>query len=71
MVAIAIVVATAWSLLVQMDLLILAIALVVILIGAELFTNAASRWFGRKLQLAEGAVKARCWPPWAPPCLRR
>ncbi len=38
-----------------MDLLILLIALVVILIGAELFTNGIE-WFGRSLQLAEGAV---------------
>jgi cation:H+ antiporter len=38
-----------------MDLLILLAAFVVILIGAELFTNGIE-WFGRKLQLAEGAV---------------
>ena len=38
-----------------MDILILGIALVVILIGAELFTN-GMEWFGRKLNLAEGAV---------------
>ncbi len=38
-----------------MDLLILFIALVVILVGAELFTNGIE-WFGRKLELAEGAV---------------
>src|SRR6186713_2115746 len=38
-----------------MDLLVLAIAFVVILLGAELFTNGIE-WFGRKLQLAEGAV---------------
>src|SRR6185369_8833639 len=38
-----------------MDLLILAIAFVVILAGAELFTNGIE-WFGRKLELAEGAV---------------
>jgi cation:H+ antiporter len=38
-----------------MDLLILVAAFVVILIGAELFTNGIE-WFGRKLQLAEGAV---------------
>lgn len=38
-----------------MDLLILIIAFVVILIGAELFTNGIE-WFGRKLELAEGAV---------------
>jgi cation:H+ antiporter len=37
------------------DLLILAGAFVVILIGAELFTNGIE-WFGRKLELAEGAV---------------
>jgi cation:H+ antiporter len=37
------------------DLLILAVAFVVILAGAELFTNGIE-WFGRKLQLAEGAV---------------
>ena len=38
-----------------MDVLILAIAFVVILAGAELFTNGIE-WFGRKLELAEGAV---------------
>ena len=38
-----------------MDVLILAIAFVVILFGAELFTNGIE-WFGRKLELAEGAV---------------
>jgi cation:H+ antiporter len=38
-----------------LDLLVLFIALVVILIGAELFTNGIE-WFGRSLNLAEGAV---------------
>ena len=38
-----------------MDLLILVIAFVIILLGAELFTNGIE-WFGRKLELAEGAV---------------
>jgi cation:H+ antiporter len=38
-----------------MDVLVLAIALVVILAGAELFTNGIE-WFGRKLQLGQGAV---------------
>jgi cation:H+ antiporter len=38
-----------------MDLLILVVALVVILGGAELFTNGIE-WFGRSLDLAEGAV---------------
>jgi len=38
-----------------MDLLILAVSFVVILIGAELFTNGIE-WFGHKLGLAEGAV---------------
>ena len=38
-----------------MDLVVLAIAFVVILVGAELFTNGIE-WFGRKLQLAQGAV---------------
>ena len=38
-----------------MDFLVLAIAFVVILIGAELFTNGIE-WFGRKLEVAEGAV---------------
>ena len=38
-----------------MDLLVLAVAFVVILAGAELFTNGIE-WFGRKLELAEGAV---------------
>jgi cation:H+ antiporter len=37
------------------DLLILAVSFVVILAGAELFTNGIE-WFGRKLGLAEGAV---------------
>jgi cation:H+ antiporter len=37
------------------DVLILVIAFVVILLGAELFTNGIE-WFGRKLELAEGAV---------------
>jgi cation:H+ antiporter len=37
------------------DLLILVVAFVIILIGAELFTNGIE-WFGRKLELAEGAV---------------
>ena len=38
-----------------MDVLVLAIAFFVILLGAELFTNGIE-WFGRKLELAEGAV---------------
>lgn len=38
-----------------MDLLVLALAFVVILAGAELFTNGIE-WFGRKLSLAQGAV---------------
>jgi cation:H+ antiporter len=38
-----------------MDLVILILAFVVILLGAELFTNGIE-WFGRKLELAEGAV---------------
>jgi cation:H+ antiporter len=38
-----------------MDLILLLGALVVILLGAELFTNGIE-WFGRRLQLAEGAV---------------
>jgi cation:H+ antiporter len=38
-----------------MDLLILLISFLVILAGAELFTNGIE-WFGRKLGLAEGAV---------------
>jgi cation:H+ antiporter len=37
------------------DALLLAVAFVVILAGAELFTNGIE-WFGRKLELAEGAV---------------
>src|SRR4029078_1283620 len=49
-----------------MDVLILVVAFVIILLGAELFTN-GSEWFGRKLQLAEGAVgsvlAARCPAP--------
>src|SRR6059036_496123 len=38
-----------------MDLLILLGSFVIILIGAELFTNGIE-WFGHKLELAEGAV---------------
>ena len=38
-----------------MDVVVLAIAFLVILVGAELFTNGIE-WFGRKLELAEGAV---------------
>ena len=38
-----------------MDIFILVLAFVVILLGAELFTNGIE-WFGRKLELAEGAV---------------
>ena len=38
-----------------MDALILIAAFIVILLGAELFTNGIE-WFGRKLELAEGAV---------------
>jgi len=37
------------------DLIILALAFVIILLGAALFTNGIE-WFGRKLELAEGAV---------------
>ena len=39
----------------MVDVGILAVAFVVILAGAELFTNGIE-WFGRKLGLAEGAV---------------
>ena len=38
-----------------MDVLLLVLAFVVILLGAELFTNGIE-WFGHKLELAEGAV---------------
>ena len=38
-----------------MDVIVLAIAFIVILAGAELFTNGIE-WFGRKLNLAQGAV---------------
>jgi cation:H+ antiporter len=38
-----------------MDLVVLIGAFVIILLGAELFTNGIE-WFGRKLELAEGAV---------------
>jgi cation:H+ antiporter len=38
-----------------LDLLVLIIAFLIILLGAELFTNGIE-WFGRKLELAEGAV---------------
>jgi cation:H+ antiporter len=37
------------------DLLLLAVALAIILLGAELFTNGIE-WFGHRLNLAEGAV---------------
>jgi cation:H+ antiporter len=37
------------------DILVLIVAFLVILLGAELFTNSIE-WFGRKLNLAEGAV---------------
>jgi cation:H+ antiporter len=39
----------------MIDILVLAAAFVVILLGAELFTNGIE-WFGRKLEVAEGAV---------------
>src|SRR5688500_14188868 len=38
-----------------MDIVVLIVALLIILLGAELFTNGIE-WFGRKLELAEGAV---------------
>ncbi len=38
-----------------MDVAVLVVAFLVILVGAELFTNGIE-WFGRKLELAEGAV---------------
>ena len=38
-----------------MEILVLALAFVIILAGAELFTNSIE-WFGHKLGLAEGAV---------------
>ena len=38
-----------------MDAVLLVVAFVVILLGAELFTNGIE-WFGKKLELAEGAV---------------
>src|SRR5216117_1241486 len=38
-----------------MDLIVLILAFAIILLGAELFTNGIE-WFGRKLELAEGAV---------------
>jgi cation:H+ antiporter len=38
-----------------LDVVILIVAFLVILLGAELFTNGIE-WFGRKLELAEGAV---------------
>jgi cation:H+ antiporter len=37
------------------DLIVLVLAFLIILLGAELFTNGIE-WFGRKLELAEGAV---------------
>jgi cation:H+ antiporter len=40
---------------VELDLLLLAVALVIILAGAELFTNGIE-WFGHKLGLSEGAI---------------
>src|SRR4051812_12213679 len=38
-----------------MDIVVLVVAFIVILLGAELFTNGIE-WFGRKLDLAQGAV---------------
>ena len=38
-----------------MDVIVLAIAFVVILVGSELFTNGIE-WFGHKLELGEGAI---------------
>jgi len=38
-----------------LEIVLLGVALLVILLGAELFTNGIE-WFGRKLELAEGAV---------------
>lgn len=38
-----------------MDLVILVVSFVIILLGAELFTNGIE-WFGHKLELAEGAI---------------
>ncbi len=38
-----------------MDVVVLVLAFLIILVGAELFTNGIE-WFGRKLGLAEGAV---------------
>ena len=38
-----------------MDVVLLFVALAVILLGAELFTNGIE-WFGHRLNLAEGAV---------------
>jgi cation:H+ antiporter len=38
-----------------MDIVVLIVSFAIILIGAELFTNGIE-WFGRKLELAEGAV---------------
>jgi len=38
-----------------LEIAVLALAFLVILVGAELFTNSIE-WFGRKLELAEGAV---------------
>ena len=53
-----------------MQILELGVALVVILVAAELFTNGIE-WFGHKLNLAEGAVSAACLPRWARHCRRR
>ena len=52
-----------------MDLLILVAAFVIILLGAELFTNGIE-WFGRKLSWPR-ARSARCWRRWARRCPRR
>ena len=52
-----------------MDLILLAVAFLIILLGAELFTNGIE-WFGHKLGLAEGP-SARSSPRSGRPCPRR
>ena len=51
-----------------MEILVFVVALAVILIGAELFTNGIE-WFGHRLNLGEGRSGASS-PRWRPRCRR-
>ena len=44
-----------WELEASLDVVLLAVSFIVILVGAELFTNGIE-WFGHKLELGEGAI---------------